>query len=207
MDFKSILAISVICALGAISPGPSLAVVIRNTINGGRKQGVLTGVGHGLGLGIYALLSVMGISSLITGNKELFNIIQIIGSFFLIFLASRMIFNKSDKELIDFDNYKTRKGFFEGFMISFLNPKILIFFTAVFSQFMTEDLTLVDKITMAVVAGVIDISWYVLVAIVLAGTKLLNVLKRQSNYIDKITGYILLILGILMLVKYSSINL
>tara|TARA_B110000003_G_scaffold276080_1_gene320798 strand:+ start:1218 stop:1850 length:633 start_codon:yes stop_codon:yes gene_type:complete len=207
MDFKSILAISVICALGAISPGPSLAVVIRNTINGGRKEGVLTGVGHGLGLGIYALLSVMGISSLITSNKQLFNIIQIIGSFFLIFLASRMIFNKSDKELIHFDNYKMRKGFFEGFMISFLNPKILIFFTAVFSQFMTEDLTLVDKITMAVVAGVIDISWYVLVAIVLAGTKLLNVLKRQSNYIDKITGYILIILGILMLVKYSSINL
>ena len=60
---------------------------------------------------------------------------------------------------------------------------------------------------MAVVAGAIDISWYVLVAIVLAGTKLLNVLKRQSNYIDKITGYILLILGILMLLKYSSINL
>ena len=62
MDFKSILAISVICALGAISPGPSLAVVVRNTINGGRKRGVLTGVGHGLGLGIYALISVMGIS-------------------------------------------------------------------------------------------------------------------------------------------------
>jgi threonine/homoserine/homoserine lactone efflux protein len=72
---------------------------------------------------------------------------------------------------------------------------------------MTEDLTLVDKITMAAVAGVIDISWYVLVAIVLAGTKLLNVLKRQSNYIDKITGYILLILGILMLVRCYSINL
>jgi len=70
MDFKSILAISVICALGAISPGPSLAVVIRNTINGGRKQGVLTGVGHGLGLGIYALLSVMGISSYITYNPN-----------------------------------------------------------------------------------------------------------------------------------------
>lgn len=201
MDFKSILAISVICVLGAISPGPSLAVVIRNTINGGRKQGVLTGVGHGLGLGMYALLSVMGISSLITGNKQFFSILQIIGSFFLIFLASRMIFKQPHKELTHFDKNKMRKGFFEGFMISFLNPKILIFFTAVFSQFMTDDLTLIDKIIMAVVAGAIDITWYVLVAIVLAGTRLLNILKRQSIYIDKITGYILLILGILMLIK------
>ena len=172
-----------------------------------RKQGVLTGVGHGLGLGMYALLSVMGISSLITGNKQFFSILQIIGSFFLIFLASRMIFNQPHKELTHFDKNKMRKGFFEGFMISFLNPKILIFFTAVFSQFMTDDLTLIDKIIMAVVAGAIDITWYVLVAIVLAGTRLLNILKRQSIYIDKITGYILLILGILMLITVSYTHL
>ena len=40
----------VIYVLGAISPGPSLAVVIRNTISGGRTSGVMTGLGHGLGL-------------------------------------------------------------------------------------------------------------------------------------------------------------
>ena len=143
MDFKSIFAISVICVLGAISPGPSLAVVIKNTIQGGRKKGVLTGIGHGLGLGIYAFISVLGISSLITDNKELFIMLQIMGSFFLIFLGSKMIFNRSKRELIKFDKKETSKGFFEGFMISFFNPKILMFFTAVFSQFMADDLTLI----------------------------------------------------------------
>ena len=201
MDFKSIFAISVICVLGAISPGPSLAVVIKNTIQGGRKQGVLTGIGHGLGLGMYAFISVLGISSLITDNKQLFIMLQIMGSFFLIFLASKMIFNRSKRELIKFDKKETSKGFLEGFMISFLNPKILMFFTAVFSQFMADDLTLVDKIIMATVAGAIDITWYVFVAIILAETKVLNTLERRSIYIDKITGYILLILGILMLIK------
>ena len=201
MDFKSIFAISVICVLGAISPGPSLAVVIKNTIQGGRKKGVLTGIGHGLGLGIYAFISVLGISSLITDNKELFIMLQIMGSFFLIFLGSKMIFNRSKRELIKFDKIETSKGFFEGFMISFFNPKILIFFTAVFSQFMADDLTLVDKIIMATVAGAIDITWYVFVAIILAGTKVLHALEKRSIYIDKITGYILLILGILMLIK------
>jgi len=201
MDFKSIFAISVICVLGAISPGPSLAVVIKNTIQGGRKQGVLTGIGHGLGLGIYAFISVLGISSLITDNKELFIMLQIMGSFFLIFLGSKMIFNRSKRELIKFDKKETSKGFFEGFMISFFNPKILMFFTAVFSQFMADDLTLVDKIILATVAGAIDITWYVFVAIILAGTKVLHALEKRSIYIDKITGYILLILGILMLLK------
>jgi threonine/homoserine/homoserine lactone efflux protein len=54
---------------------------------------------------------------------------------------------------------------------------------------------------MASVAGAIDITWYVLVAIVLAGTKLLNTLKSNSNYFDKITGYTLLFIGIFMLLK------
>ena len=201
MDFKSILAISVICVLGAISPGPSLAVVINNTIQGGRKQGVLTGIGHGLGLGMYAFISVMGISSLITDNKQLFTMLQIMGSVFLIYISGKMILNQTNKQVIKINKEEVTKGFFEGFMISFFNPKILMFFTAVFSQFMADDLTLKDKILMASVAGAIDITWYVLVAIVLAGTKLLNILKSNSNYLDKIIGYTLLFLGIFMLLK------
>ena len=49
MDIKSLIGMSFICAMGAISPGPSLAVVLRNTISGGRTQGVMTGIGHGIG--------------------------------------------------------------------------------------------------------------------------------------------------------------
>ena len=43
MNFTALLGMSIVCALGAMSPGPSLAVVLRNTISGGRTQGVLTG--------------------------------------------------------------------------------------------------------------------------------------------------------------------
>ena len=56
MDYKSLLGLSFVCAMGAISPGPSLAVVLRNTISGGRKQGVMTGIGHGLGFFIYGFV-------------------------------------------------------------------------------------------------------------------------------------------------------
>ena len=59
--------------MGAISPGPSLAIVIRNTISGGRIQGVMTGLGHGLGLSIYAFIAVMGLSSLILHNLKIFH--------------------------------------------------------------------------------------------------------------------------------------
>ena len=62
--------------MGAISPGPSLVVVLRNTISGGRLQGVMTGIGHGIGLSIYAFIAVMGLSSIILSNENYFQTIQ-----------------------------------------------------------------------------------------------------------------------------------
>ena len=58
MDIKSLLWISFICAMGAISPGPSLAVVLRNTISGGRAGGIMTAIGHGIGFSVYAFVAV-----------------------------------------------------------------------------------------------------------------------------------------------------
>ena len=51
MDLPALIGVSLVCAMGAMSPGPSLAVVLRNTISGGRTQGVMTGIGHGIGFG------------------------------------------------------------------------------------------------------------------------------------------------------------
>ena len=58
MDFTALLGMSLVSAMGAMSPGPSLAVVLRNTISGGRTQGIMTGVGHGIGFGIYAMIAL-----------------------------------------------------------------------------------------------------------------------------------------------------
>ena len=74
MELKELIMLSFVCAMGAISPGPSLAVVIRNTISGGRFQGVMTGIGHGIGIGIYAFMAVMGLSSLLLNNENFYDI-------------------------------------------------------------------------------------------------------------------------------------
>ncbi len=55
MTWATWLAVVSICALGAMSPGPSLAVVLRHTVQGGRRAGSLAAVTHGLGVGLYAL--------------------------------------------------------------------------------------------------------------------------------------------------------
>ena len=70
--------------LGAISPGPSVMVVIRNTIIGGRSQGVACAIGHGIGFGIYAGSAVFGLIVLLENAPDAFLILQLIGVAFLI---------------------------------------------------------------------------------------------------------------------------
>tara|TARA_B100000989_G_scaffold298785_1_gene289820 strand:+ start:2258 stop:2827 length:570 start_codon:yes stop_codon:yes gene_type:complete len=186
--------------MGAMSPGPSLVVVLRNTISGGRTRGVMTAIGHGIGFSIYAFVAVMGLSSVLLSNEQIFYLLQSAGALFLIWLAFSMITNKNS---VSSERYgkSVYKGFLEGFMIAFLNPKILVFLVAIFSQFINSDVTNSVRFTMAVIAGIIDTIWYVLVAVALANTKFIDSLRVNGVFIDRFTGIILFILAILLFMK------
>ena len=206
MDINSLLGISFVCAMGAISPGPSLAVVLRNTISGGRTQGVMTGIGHGIGLGIYAFIAVMGLSSLLLANKQIFNLIQWAGALFLIWLAFNMITYRPSG-ISNENGGNWRRGFLEGFMIAFLNPKILVFMAAVFSQFINPDISNTGRFIMAIMAGVIDTIWYVLVATVLAGTPIINKLRANTGLVDRSIGIVMLMLALFLIIKKLGLEL
>ena len=205
MDIESLLGMSFVCAMGAVSPGPSLVVVLRNTISGGRMRGIMTGIGHGLGFGIYAFIAVMGLSSILLANKQLFNLLQVSGALVLIWLAFNLIVKKQSDLSVKYEESRYR-GFFEGFMIAFLNPKILVFLVAVFSQFLNTDINNSDRFFMAIIAGAIDTMWYVFVAAVLAGTTIVDKLRENAAIIDRLIGMVLFILSILLIVKTLGIN-
>ena len=205
MDIESLLGMSFVCAMGAVSPGPSLVVVLRNTISGGRMRGIMTGIGHGLGFGIYAFIAVMGLSSILLANKQLFNLLQVSGALVLIWLAFNLIVKKQSDLSVKYEESGYR-GFFEGFMIAFLNPKILVFLVAVFSQFLNTDINNSDRFFMAIIAGAIDTMWYVFVAAVLAGTTIVNKLRENVVIINRLIGMVLFMLSILLIVKTLGIN-
>ena len=197
MELKDLLVLSFVCAMGAISPGPSLAVVIRNTISGGRFQGVMTGIGHGIGIGIYAFMAVMGLSSLLINNENIFKTFQLAGAIILLWIAYKMIINKPSE--VSNENITRGRGFIEGFMIAFLNPKILVFLVAVFSQFINSDINILDRAIIAIMASVIDMVWYVLVALLLAGTSLIDNFRSNAVLIDRSIGAILILISLFLI--------
>ena len=200
MDLTSLLALSIVCAMGAMSPGPSLAVVLRNTISGGRLQGIMTGIGHGIGFGLYALVAVTGLSALLLAHDSTFLFLQWSGALVLLWLSYNML-TYVPSNANETHEISGRKGFIEGFLISFLNPKILVFLVAVFSQFIDPEMNQMERIIMAILAGLIDTIWYVLVAAVLAGTPLIDTLRSNSVIIDRVIGLVLFFLALALVGK------
>lgn len=198
MDFSSWLALFTICLVGAMSPGPSLAVVMRNTLRGGQSHGVLTALGHGTGVGLYALLTALGLALIIANHPLLFNGIRYGGAAFLAWLGIKALLAKpsSAAELAQEQHLAGRQGAFEGFMVAFLNPQLAIFFVALFSQWVHVDTGWQQSAIMMLTAGGIDAAWYVLVALVLSRGPVLAWLKTHAIWLDRLSGVVLLGLAI-----------
>ena len=192
-----------ICIVGAMSPGPSMALIIRNSIKYGRVSGILSSVGHAIGIGIYAGVSVAGLQIILINNIFLFNTIQFCGSVFLLVLGILFLRDTGQKLSIQ-DKQKSVNSFTQGFAISILNPKILIWFAAIFSQFIEISSTNFIKLTMVLIASSIDGLWYIILTIIVTGFGLKQFLEHNTNIIQKISGVILISISILILYKTLS---
>ena len=194
---------ALVCTIGAMSPGPSLAVVIRNNINYNRLAGIMTSIGHGLGIGVYATLAVLGLGFLLQTNQTLFLLIQILGLIFLFFLGLLFIFQKQSEEIINSDQNQLN-SFLQGFLVAIVNPKIIIWFTAIYSQFISIEASITFNLILILTASSIDAIWYIIVSLVITGYGVKNFLISKKKLIQKITGSILLIIAIGLL--YNTIN-
>jgi len=203
MTFWIWLQFVLVCSVGAMSPGPSLAVVIRNNINYNRLAGILTSIGHALGIGVYAIVAVLGLSLILETNLTLFKFTQILGLVFLFFLGLIFIFQKKSEGKID-ENQNKFNSFFQGFLIAIINPKIIIWFTAIYSQFISIEASLTFNIILISTASIIDAIWYIIVSIIVTGYGIKNFLIEKKIIIQKITGLILLIISLSLL--YNIIN-
>lgn len=194
MTLATWLSIVAICILGALTPGPSLAVVLRHTLTNSRQHGFAAAIFHAAGVGLWALLTVMGLALLVTESPLLFKVITWGGAGYLAWLGYKALTAKGDGVLKvgETEHVSRWKAGVDGLMISFLNPKLALFFIALFSQFVSAEQTLSDQLIMMVTAGGIDGLWYVLVVLVFSHSRVLTYLQKHTRWIDRITGGILI---------------
>jgi len=201
MSLLIFLKIFAVCLLGAMSPGPSMVVVINNAIFKNRLNGILTSIGHGVGIGIYALFAVLGIALIIKTNLYVFNVIKFLSIIFLVYLGVNLMIT-NDK--LEFDGKDINSGFtsfLQGLSISLLNPKIFIWFVAIYSQFMSVDNDMIFNTILILTASIIDAIWYVILTLLVTTNIALDFIKDKSVLLKKFVGSVFVIIGALLLIE------
>ncbi|MCK2184034.1 LysE family translocator [Halomonas getboli] len=193
MPFSLWMSLAAICAMGAMSPGPSLAMVLRHTLGGGRVPGIAAAVAHALGVGLYALLTVWGLGALIVRFPTLFQAITWGGAAYLAWLGLKAL-RAGRGGALDARAMATTRGqaVRDGMLVALGNPKLILFFVALLSQFVTPDMSLAARAIIVLTAVVIDGGWYVLVAVGLSHSRVLPWLQARAHWINRITGVLLL---------------
>lgn len=194
-----------ICLLGAMSPGPSLAVVMSATLRGGRTAGFAAALAHGLGVALYGLLTVMGLAILVTESPNLYLALQLLGAAYLVYLGIKSL-RSGGSSATDINQpgspaSAAQNPWLAGFLVAFLNPKLAVFMLALFSQFLQPHFGLYEKGIMVGTVGLTDTIWYALMAGALSQPNLLQKLRNNAVRIDRFFGVVLIVLALSVATK------
>jgi len=178
-----------------------MAVVIHNAIFKGRYNGILTSIGHGLGIAIYATFAVLGLGFIIETKIIIFNSLKILSIIFLIFVGMKSILNKEKLNLEKKDVKEKTISFIQGFSIAILNPKILVWFIAIYSQFMSINNELIFNIYLVSIAGIIDAFWYISLTLAVTTASAFTFFQTKILLIKKIQGFLFIAIGLVLLIN------
>ena len=194
MTLHNWLSVAAFCLLGAISPGPSLVVILRHTMTGSRRNGLAAAIAHGAGVGIYAFAVAMGLGHLIAEFPNTYQAMTYLGAAYLAWLAVQLLRTQQGNEAAAAEPPAKRFALRDGFLIVFLNPQLVIMLAALFAQFIQPGQSYQVGLILAITAWLIDTGWYVLVAYGLSSSKVLPWLKTKTQWINRITAVVLLLL-------------
>ncbi|KEA64056.1 Lysine exporter protein (LYSE/YGGA) precursor [Marinobacterium lacunae] len=188
-----------VCLMGAMSPGPSLAVVLRETVRNSRWHGVVAGLSHALGVGLWAFLTVHGLALLVTGQQLVFTALSWAGAAYLAWMGIKAWRHAGEAGTLDAGEAQVHSlmgAARAGAVVSLLNPKLALFFMALFSQFVSAEQSVLSQWLMIVTATVVDGAWYTLVALLLSHPRLLKALRRRAKFVERATGALLVGLAV-----------
>jgi threonine/homoserine/homoserine lactone efflux protein len=201
MELAQWLSLATVCLLGAMSPGPSLAVVMNNTLANGPSAGYASALAHGSGVALYGLLTVAGLAVVVTSSPAVFLGLQLAGAAYLVYLGLRALRSSGIPALEATGAAGSRGAATNGFLVAFLNPKLAVFMLALFSQFLRPAAGLGEKAVMVATVGLIDAAWYSLVVVLISRKAFLHRLRTSARLIDRCFGVILIVLALSVVLR------
>jgi threonine/homoserine/homoserine lactone efflux protein len=182
-----------IAALVTITPGAATAMVVRSAMREGWRAGVLTIAGNSIGVVSWALLSIAGISALIAASEIAFLALKITGACVLVWLGIQALRGSH----VEVAPPRRGRAFRDGLVTSLANPKLAVFFVALFPQFVGErGDVLPATLAMAGMIVCLDFCWYTALAVLASRAKAGFMRSRAGRWLERVTGGVLIALGV-----------
>jgi RhtB (resistance to homoserine/threonine) family protein len=197
-----VVAFTFVAALMTMSPGPDTMLVVRNSLRGGRQDGLLTVAGICSGLFVHALLSALGVSAILMVSATAFTVMKVAGACYLVWLGVRSLqsaFKGAPPAAGPGHGtpVAAARSFREGLLTNVLNPKVVVFYLALVPQFIgPDDAVLPRYVLLTAIHYVEGVLWLGGVAFVVARSRALFLRPAWRRWTDTACGTILVALGL-----------
>jgi homoserine/homoserine lactone efflux protein len=148
MSLEIYLAYVLACAVIALVPGPTVTVIVANSLAHGPRAGLLNVAGTQLGLGVMMAVLIVGLSSVIAAMGWLFDWLRWAGAAYLVWLGIQLL--RSPEAIAEARSFPVPRGGFllQGFLVLMANPKALLWFGAFIPQFVDPGGNYVGQVTL-----------------------------------------------------------
>ena len=189
-----VLAFAGVALVLSVTPGPDMALVLRNSLRGGRPAAFRTILGVGVGLLGWAAATALGVAAVLAASSTVFTVLKIVGGAYLVFLGIQTLLalRRGESRAVATTG-PSGSPFRQGLVTNLLNPKLAVFFTTLLPQFISEgDPVFAKSLLLAGVFVAIGMTWLVIYAYVV-GTVARSARFRQV--VEAISGAVLIALG------------
>ncbi len=192
MTLEIYLAYVLACAVIAVIPGPTVTVIVANSLAHGTRAGLLNVAGTQLGLALMMATLIVGLSSVIAAMGWLFDWLRIAGAIYLVWIGWKLL--RAPEALADARNAARPRGGFllQGFLVLMSNPKALLWFGAFIPQFVDPNGNYVGQITLlgitAMAVALVSDGGYA----VLTGKAGLMIKKSSVRLVSRLGGIFLI---------------
>ncbi|MES2784118.1 MAG: LysE family translocator [Pseudomonadota bacterium] len=198
----SLITFAIAAFILAITPGPGIAYVVARTVASGRKEGLASCLGTGLGGMLHVLAAALGLSVLVAQSAFAFSLVKYLGAAYLIYLGIRILLRKQAKPASTHPvaTQGVQRALLEGVVVEALNVKTALFFLAFLPQFVSPSEPLVPQL---ILLGTICVALNTIVDVVavFAAHRLLRsdaVRDARALWLTRISGGTMIALGTML---------
>lgn len=191
------LMITLVHMLAVISPGPDFAIVIRQSISRGRATALVTSLGIAGGISVHILYTLLGIGLIISQSPMALLGAQIAGALYLSYLGIKLLGSKKPTDstglMLNSSANSYKGAFMIGFMTNLLNPKVTLFFLAIFTTIVSIDTPLFVQSLYGAWIALTTALWFSSLSLLFSQQRVRNKFLSYGYIFERVMGSLLLV--------------